>query len=170
MIFALVLWLPLVRASSLLNSNSSLIAPRSQNANTPPIQIFGLSLTPGTHFSHYTLGRSPSANLTLAPLDKDSHRLISNRHCSLYCQLTEEIGLGQLRLEVYLEDTSANGTTINGSIRLRKGERRLLNTGDEIGLVGVQNLNKGLGKKEKVRRTKRSWARSEERYLKQLTS
>ncbi|GMI03052.1 hypothetical protein TrLO_g8891 [Triparma laevis f. longispina] len=127
---------------------TQLLPPK--NANTPPIQIFGLSLTPGTHFSHYTLGRSPSANLTLAPLDKDSHRLISNRHCSLYCQLTEEIGLGQLRLEVYLEDTSANGTTINGSIRLRKGERRLLNTGDEIGLVGVQNLNKGLGKKEKM--------------------
>ncbi|GMH85316.1 hypothetical protein TrVE_jg7806 [Triparma verrucosa] len=131
----------------------ALLPPKNTHNGGPatkPLQIFGLSLTPGTHFSHYTLGRSPSANLTLKALDKDSHRLISNRHCSLYCQLTEEIGLNQLRLEVYLEDTSANGTMINGSIRLRKGERRLLNTGDEIGLISPQNLSKTLSKIDKA--------------------
>ena len=70
------------------------------------------------------------------------HNLLSNRHCKIYCMLS-----GSLRgvpsstsLEVYVEDTSANGTFINGGIRLRRGERRLLNTGDEICLLNAATV------------------------------
>ena len=48
--------------------------------------------------------------------------------------------MGQTRLEVFLEDCSANGTVVNGAIRLRKGEKRLLNTGDEIALISANSL------------------------------
>ena len=42
-------------------------------------------------------------------------------------------------MKVYIEDTSSNGTYINGSVRLTKGQVRQLNSGDEICLFMTDN-------------------------------
>jgi len=82
--------------------------------------------SPGTlRFNLYKLGRSSQCDF----LSRDYR--VSNTHCTIYCERPAESGQP---LEVYLEDTSTNGTWVNGTIRLRK-ERRLLNTGDEICLI-----------------------------------
>ena len=61
-----------------------------------------------------------------------AHSMISNRHCRI-----QRIN-GQARIE----DASGNGTLINNSILLRRGEHRLLHSGDEICLVNPSTLRK----------------------------
>lgn len=61
------------------------------------------------------------------------HVRISNRHCKIYCERERE----NSPLEVFIEDSSANGTFINKTIKLQKGTRRLLHTGDEISLISA---------------------------------
>jgi len=72
--------------------------------------------------------------------------MISNRHCKIFCMFqannTSKISdlnmiqqRSQSNMEVYLEDSSGNGTVVNSTVRLRKGEKRLLHTGDEICLL-----------------------------------
>lgn len=39
------------------------------------------------------------------------------------------------RIQVYVEDMSANGTWVNQTTKLTRGARRLLNSGDEIALL-----------------------------------
>ena len=77
--------------------------------------------------------------------------MISNRHCKIYCCLentntttttTTPMHGGGGTLQVYCEDCSGNGTLINQEILLRRGEKRLLHTGDEICLVNPQTLQK----------------------------
>eukprot|EP00978_Attheya_sp_CCMP212_P037059 scaffold172237_cov52-Attheya_sp.AAC.2 len=83
------------------------------------------------------------------------HSMVSNRHCRLYCILQAENGqrirgsssfavandLG-VKMEVYVEDTSGNGTLINGTTLLRRQEKRLLHTGDEICLINPGTLRR----------------------------
>jgi hypothetical protein len=47
-------------------------------------------------------------------------------------------------MEVFVEDTSGNGTLINGTTLLRKNERRRLHTGDVICLLNPKLLSKKL--------------------------
>ena len=84
--------------------------------------------------------------------------MISNRHCKIYCTVNalaltnadiqdhdtdEEIGNKLLSsIEVWVEDCSGNGTVINGTTLLMKGDKRLLHSGDEICLVQKQTLQK----------------------------
>lgn len=85
-----------------------------------------------------------------------AHSMISNRHCRIYCVLSEHsaptipssqsssaaapIPVGGF--EVYVENMSSNGTLINQTILLGKGEKRLLHSGDEICLVNPAVLRK----------------------------
>ena len=90
------------------------------------------------------------------------HAMISNRHCKIYCLLSGS-GSGSTNtnnttntnnrnhknnnhpppeMEVFVEDTSGNGTLINGTTLLRRNERRKLHTGDVICLLNPKLLSK----------------------------
>ena len=87
-----------------------------------------------------------------------AHSMISNRHCRIYCALSEHVtavpplpasrcssGVSPLPtggFEVYVESMSSNGTLINQTILLKNGEKRLLHSGDEICLVNPNVLRK----------------------------
>jgi serine/threonine protein kinase len=62
-----------------------------------------------------------------------AHSMISNQHCRILCDTTSA---------VYLEDQSGNGTFVNQTTELRKGQLRLLHSGDEICLVNATTLRK----------------------------
>jgi serine/threonine protein kinase len=62
-----------------------------------------------------------------------AHSMISNKHCRILCDTTSA---------VYLEDQSGNGTIVNQTTELRKGQLRLLHSGDEICLVNATTLRK----------------------------
>jgi len=84
------------------------------------------------------------------------HSMISNRHCRIYCLLNlPDHGVQDLaeltpsstcsnvpEMEVFVEDTSGNGTLINGTILLSRNERRKLHTGDVICLINPKVLAK----------------------------
>ena len=82
--------------------------------------------------------------------------MISNRHCKVYCLLSGTIGNNNKsnnksssspsppEMEVFVEDTSGNGTLINGTTLLRRNERRKLQTGDVICLLNPKLLSKKL--------------------------
>jgi len=111
--------------------------------------FMGLHLLTGQIFNEYTLGRSLKVDLPIEPLppapssQQESvssiitskvHSMISNRHAKIYC-----LFLGNHHnMEVYIEDTSGNGTFINSTVKLRKGEKRLLHSGDTICFVNPQ--------------------------------
>ncbi|KAL3923697.1 MAG: hypothetical protein SGILL_001505 [Bacillariaceae sp.] len=59
--------------------------------------------------------------------------MISNRHCRIFHQNNGSI---------YIEDNSGNGTFINQQTHLRRGQTRILHSGDEICLVNMANLRK----------------------------
>jgi hypothetical protein len=67
------------------------------------------------------------------------HAMVSNRHCRIFCLLGND---SLPDLEVFVEDTSGNGTLINGTTLLRKYERRRLHTGDVICLLNPKLLGK----------------------------
>jgi hypothetical protein len=75
----------------------------------------------------HIIGRSQQCDVLF------EHVRISNRHCKIYCERERE----NSPLEVFIEDSSANGTFINKTIKLQKGSRRLLHTGDEISLISA---------------------------------
>mmetsp|Transcript_37768 Transcript_37768/g.61782 ORF Transcript_37768/g.61782 Transcript_37768/m.61782 type:complete len:655 (+) Transcript_37768:395-2359(+) len=84
-------------------------------------------------FNQYFLGRGTKSDFT------SSDKRVSNVHCSIYCTRSGE---GGRALEVWLEDSSVNGTWLNGGQRrLRKGERHQLQTGDEICLINPNPSN-----------------------------
>jgi Protein kinase domain/FHA domain len=89
--------------------------------------------------------------------------LISNQHCKIYCVLGDRAseqdatGSGNHNnpsmmfdyynsklesMQVYVEDCSGNGTLVNHTIVLQRGEKRLLHSGDEICLVNPIVLRK----------------------------
>ena len=87
--------------------------------------------------------------------------MISNRHCRMYCLLNlpnkpnnsiiQNNNANNTNgnntqhppeMEVFVEDTSGNGTLINGTTLLRKNERRKLHTGDVICLLNPKLLYK----------------------------
>ena len=118
----------------------------------------GLRVCQGDVFNEYEIGRSVKCDLAVAPWDTSSkeilkdhsltkrdqmlrnnallevrkrcHGMVSNRHFKILFLLAS----GGIT-EVYVEDASGNGTLINSMARLRRGERRLLHTGDEICVV-----------------------------------
>jgi len=90
------------------------------------------------------------------------HAMVSNRHCRVYCLLTGGSvrggamgpnggcgnnggnGVVPPEMEVFVEDTSGNGTLVNGTTLLRRNERRRLHTGDVVCLLNPKLLAKKL--------------------------
>mmetsp|Transcript_7562 Transcript_7562/g.9837 ORF Transcript_7562/g.9837 Transcript_7562/m.9837 type:complete len:704 (-) Transcript_7562:196-2307(-) len=89
-----------------------------------PLMPRGPTSDGGGKFNLYKLGRGSKNDFI------SSDKRVSTNHCSIYCMRPNPSG----PLEVFIEDSSSNGTWINGSIRLRK-DKRLLNTGDDICLL-----------------------------------
>jgi len=61
--------------------------------------------------------------------------MISNRHCRIFFEQNN----GN---QIFIEDNSGNGTFINQQTHLRKGETRILHSGDEICLINMETLRK----------------------------
>lgn len=139
--------------SSLLLSTSSQQAPLSP----PPVLPWGrlVPCVPSAKLTamdfmprqtEYWLGRSKKCDVTadIARNVKYSEReissmewgksMISNRHC----KIVQESPGGP----VYIEDTSGNGTFINQQTHLKRGQTRILHSGDEICLVNADTLRK----------------------------
>lgn len=89
------------------------------------------------------------------------HDLISNSHCKIFCLLPNtnmntninhnhnhnhhhhNVNYNTMNsMEVYIEDTSSNGTYINNNTLLKKNERRILHTGDVICLLNPMIIRK----------------------------
>jgi hypothetical protein len=73
-------------------------------------QVGGGGGAEGLSVGIYTLGRSKKCSIVF------KQKLISNEHCRLYC-LEDADG----KMCPYIEDSSANGTYVNKSTRLKKG-------------------------------------------------
>ena len=133
------------------------------------IKFMGIAwLRPSDIFNEYTLGRSSKCDVQITPPTSNSadekelelyewaHAMISNKHCRIFCMLK---GPGPLQeMDVYIEDSSGNGTLINGSTLLRRGEKRLLHTGDEICLVNPQTLRKKIRSLDMLHNFQRKYA------------
>ena len=145
----------------------SLSSPTSnQQLTDEKIVFLGISnLKPSDRFNEYTLGRSTKCDIVASKLPlqptrsyKDHgqhdetkqknqwvHSMISNKHCNLFCllkQSSSSVSNNNIDMEVYIQDTSGNGTLINQSTILHRGERRLLHTGDEICLINPATLRR----------------------------
>jgi FHA domain len=91
---------------------------------------------------HHQAGTGGGAGGASATADKNHklsewvYALVSNKHTRIYClqsaaaPSSSSMGAGPTTrgYEVYVEDTSHNGTVVNGTV-LRKCERRILNSG-----------------------------------------
>jgi len=90
------------------------------------------------------------------------HSIISNTHCRIFCLLKSSggtgVGVGGAdigttespcsvpmvlpEMEVYVEDSSGNGTFVNNTTLLKRNERRILHTGDTICLLNPKIVRK----------------------------
>ena len=71
----------------------------------------------------HVLGRNLDCDIVV------NDRRVSGKHCVIYCEYESIMA----RMRVYVEDTSQNGTYVNGmETRLRKGQRYELKSGDEL--------------------------------------
>ena len=149
-------WGKLIPSNPLLSPIDLEVRPPVTQLEKPTFTFLNLHLHPGDTFNCYTIGRSKSCDITPPKSDEGKsasgdagwvHTLLSNTHCRIFCMLSTL----ENTMEVFVEDSSANGTVINRTTRLRRGERRLLNTGDEIGLVNENSLGKvGRGERRGV--------------------
>eukprot|EP00752_Nemacystus_decipiens_P011211 g9962.t1 len=90
----------------------------------------------GRALNEVTLGRGRMCEVVVAD------QRISSKHCRIYCEAVS----GHLGgTEVYVEDMSANGTWINQDMKLVRGQRRLLHSGDEISLLNPYKHRKAGG-------------------------
>ena len=105
-------------------------------------------------FNEFNLGRNSKMDIVPPKPNKNNnnqkdhykihewaHSMVSNHHCTVYCMLKEPNGDSN-SMDVFVEDSSGNGTIINGSTLLKRGEKRLLHTGDQICLVNPHPLRK----------------------------
>lgn len=135
--------------------------------NEGGVSFLGLdNLKSSDVFNEYTLGRSNKCDINAGSQPKDAdkdtaalqdwaHAMISNRHCRIYCMLKPTAKHGSTDMDVYVEDTSGNGTLINNTTLLRRGEKRILHTGDEICLVNPTTLRKKIRSNEMLGDMKR---------------
>ncbi|CAB9507306.1 MAP kinase-activated protein kinase 2 (Fragment) [Seminavis robusta] len=135
----------------------------SQSHTGPSFSLVGLdNLRPCDNFNAYSLGRSAKCDVSIKRAkthrqdsERDlkvmewTHGLISNRHATIYCCLPDaprannnKNTLPASSMQVWIEDSSYNGTWINGSILLKRGQKRMLHSGDEISFVGKELLRR----------------------------
>ena len=140
--------------------NEAKTPPSHDNNTASALQIMMDHVKTSDVFNEYTLGRSGKCDVrALKPVPADNKKLqarqewaygmISNRHCKIYCCLDptvasshDTIAAKLAAMHVFVEDCSGNGTLINQTTLLRKGEKRRLHSGDEITLVNKLTLKK----------------------------
>ncbi len=105
----------------------------------PTAKLAAIELMPTQE--SYWLGRSHKCDVTAQYLINDdipkkelsalewAKSMISNRHCRIFQQSNGN--------KIFIEDNSGNGTFVNQQTLLRKGEARILHSGDEICLVNM---------------------------------
>ena len=93
----------------------------------PAVLLMPKAMNEKGQINLYVLGRGRSADVQF------QNAIVSSAHCMIYCEAMDICG--RRITEVYIEDCSANGTFVNGVTKIRRGERRLLNNGDEVYLV-----------------------------------
>ena len=104
----------------------------SRSVDGPHVNLQNIDADEQGRFNVHTLGRSAQCSLVFG-----SSARISNKHCMIYCK-QNIADPNNPRLEAWIEDTSANGTFINGETRLTKNVPRLLHHRDEIFLVNPE--------------------------------
>ena len=82
----------------------------------------------GTTKHCYVLGRHVSCDIRV----RDNR--VSKEHCRIFASYA------QGRLKVFIEDCSANGTTVNETLRLSRGERMELSSGDSVNLCADRSV------------------------------
>jgi len=142
-------------SSNLMFTSSCNMAPLSP----PPVIPFGrlIPCVPSANLTAvdflptqdcYWLGRSYKCDVAVqysASTENDLSKkelsalewgksMISNRHCRIFQQVDGN--------QIFIEDNSGNGTFINQGTHLKKGETRILHSGDEICLINVETLRK----------------------------
>lgn len=141
----------------------------SDDERADGVKFMGMAwLRPSDVFNEHTLGRSSTCDVQIKPptsnfadkkeleLHEWAHAMISNKHCRIFCMLKAPGPLQEM--DVYVEDSSGNGTLVNGTTLLRRGEKRLLHTGDEISLVNPQTLQKKIRSLDMLRNLQRKYA------------
>ena len=125
--------------------------------NDDGVSLMGLQVQPSDVFNLHTLGRSQKVDFLVpkvkATTEDDSkifkwaYAMISNQHLKIYCTLSDTTPND---VSVWIEDTSGNGTMINQTTLLRRGERRLLNSGDEICVINPATLRRKIRSQTKL--------------------
>ena len=115
-------------------------------------------------FNEFTLGRNSKMDISPSKPSKQlgkhyqiyewAHSMVSNKHCVIYCMWNCS---GGGKLDVFVEDSSGNGTMINGTILLKRGEKRLIHTGDEICLVNPHPLKKKIRNPDLIQQVQRRY-------------
>jgi serine/threonine protein kinase len=129
------------------------------------INFIGLrNIRPFDRFNEYVIGRSRKCDVVIQKTncrDDESeksqslrniiHSIISNTHCRIFCLLkstgssstsTSPYSTLLPEMEVYVEDSSGNGTFVNNTTLLKRNERRILHTGDTICLLNPKIVRK----------------------------
>ena len=136
------------------NQNSFDSSPQNRGIN-----FIGLrNIRPFDRFNEYIIGRSQKCDIvapkTMPKSDQEGfeknkvvrntiHSMISNTHCRMFCLLKSSSGTIQMpEMEVYIEDSSGNGTFVNNTTLLKRNERRMLHTGDTICLLNPKIVRK----------------------------
>ena len=123
--------------------------PHQQQESTELLHFLGcLQVHKSDKFNEFSLGRNSKVDIVPPKPSKRlgedykihewAHSMVSNKHCTVYCMLSKAGG----GMDVFVEDSSGNGTIVNGTTLLKRGERRLIHTGDEICLVNPHPLRK----------------------------
>jgi serine/threonine protein kinase len=119
------------------------------------------NILPSDIFNEYKLGRNSKADIRPPKPTSDdenhkvyawAHSMVSNLHCKIYCRVEDS------ELQVFCQDSSGNGTIVNGTTLLRKGETRRLHTGDEICLVNPHPLRKKIRDPKLLQKIQRRFA------------
>jgi serine/threonine protein kinase len=114
-------------------------------------------------FNEFSLGRNSKMDIVPPKPSKRlgddynihewAHSMVSNKHCTVYCMLSKTGG----GMDVFVEDSSGNGTIVNGTILLKRGETRLIHTGDEICLVNPHPLRKKIRNPDVIQAVQRRY-------------
>ena len=139
-----ILGLSKIHASDLFNEHFMGRSKKMDIAASEPIGDFTSSTGTPTPDSAASIDAKK-----IKAMHEWAHAMISNKHCRIYCRLDETIATNppsSVALmpppQVYIEDCSGNGTLINRTIVLRKGERRILHSGDEVCLANPAVLQR----------------------------
>lgn len=139
----------------------SITSPNMGTPSNDGITVLGClkNIKSFDRFNEYTIGRNMKCDIVAQKTRVDSndteklnmrnviHSFVSNCHCRIFCFLSSNSvgpsvdGHGT-EMEIYIEDTSGNGTILNNTTILKRNERRRLHTGDTICLLHPKLVKK----------------------------